>query len=241
MLPGFSMHIAVEKIYASNNFKYYQYYLLKISFFCTYFLYLQKIKLLSMKTKVTLFLLAGLMAIMSCNKDEETTPEPTTPVTPTGTMNFTKNGTAYSCTSFNNTLTIQSAQKGRRLDIRGSFDNGKILIVSVSNCDWQNPPADGVLTKLYDTRLGGPNASCQDIDGYTYCDGALGTYMMTTSNYHMTYSDETEGSVTITSCTPSEKKVSGSFSFITSDISETTFDTIQGTFVNMVYVVNSSK
>jgi len=196
-----------------------------------------------MKTKLFLMILMGVLAFSSCKK-EDTTPDPApvTPVVTDASMSFTKNGTAFTCTSFNNTLLIQSGtgQQGRRLDIRGSFDNGKTLIVSVSNCDWQNPPVNGVLVKLYDTRLGGPNAECQDIDGTTYCDGALGTYMLTSSTYHMTISDEIEGSVTITSCNATEKKVSGSFSFITSDFGETVFDTIQGTFANQVYVVSGS-
>ncbi len=193
-----------------------------------------------MKTTAYLFLLAGFLTFASCNNDDDNTdPTPATPATTAGTMSFTKNGVSYTCTSFNNTLLIQSGSgvQGRRLDIRGSFDNGKILIVSVSNCDWQNPPANGVLVKLYDTRIGGPNSACQDVGGYTYCDGALGTYMMTSSNYHMTFSEDIEGSVTISACNTTDKKVSGSFSFITSDAAETVFDTIQGTFANQVYTV----
>ncbi len=195
-----------------------------------------------MKTKLIFLLFAGLITIVSCKKDkEETTPSNSNNNnTTTATMSFKVNGINYTATSFNNTLisASQGGQQGKRLDIRGSFDSGKTLILTVSNWNWQNPPANGILVKKYDTQTIGPNTSCQDIGGATYCDGALGTYLLSMSDYHMTFSDTIQGYVQITSCDAANKKVSGSFSFITSDISETIFDTIQGTFANQVYTVS---
>lgn len=191
-----------------------------------------------MKTKLSFLLIVGLITMISCKKDAETTPSNSTPTNTSGTMSFKINGTTYSCTSYNNTLVnaSQAGQTGKRMDIRGSFDGGKTLILTVSNWDWQGPPANGVLVKKYDTQTLGPNTVCQDIGGGTYCDGALGTYMFG-SSFHMTISDEIEGYIQVSSCDAANKKVSGSFYFITSDISETVFDTIEGTFINQVYTV----
>ncbi|PKP21494.1 MAG: hypothetical protein CVU05_06640 [Bacteroidetes bacterium HGW-Bacteroidetes-21] len=190
-----------------------------------------------MKIKLALLLMVGAFSFISCNHDDETTPTPTSPTSSTATLNFTINGTSYSSTSFNNTLVSasQSGQSGNRMDIRGTFDSNKTLILSVSNWDWQNPPTNGVLVKKYDTQVSGPNADCQTISGTMYCDGALGTYMFG-SDYHMTISQDA-GYIEITSCDPTSKKVSGNFYFLASDISETVFDTIQGTFTNQVYII----
>lgn len=189
-----------------------------------------------MKTKMSLLLVACLISIIACKKDKTTSPGSSTPVNTSGTMNFKINGTNYSATSYNNTLinASQGGQTGRRLDIRGSFAGNKTLVLTVSNWDWQNPPLNGIVVKKYDTQTIGPNTVCQDISGGTYCDGALGTYLFG-SSYHMTISEVAEGYIQISSCEATNKKVSGSFYFITSDLSETVFDTIEGTFTNQVY------
>lgn len=192
-----------------------------------------------MRTKLSFWLLLGFITFISCKKDKEVSPSNSNPIT-TATMDFKINGINYSATSYNNTLisASQGGQSGKRLDIRGSFDSGKTLILTVSNWDWQNPPANGIVVKKYDTQLMGTNTVCQDISGNTYCDGALGTYMFQ-SSFHMTVSDTIVGYIQISSCDATNKKVSGNFSFITSDLSETLFDTIQGTFTNQVYTVSS--
>ena len=69
-----------------------------------------------------------------------------------GIMEVEKNGVLFTVTSFNNTLeeVVEEGEVARRLDIRGEVDGGT-LFVSISNWDWQNPPANGVLEKSYDT------------------------------------------------------------------------------------------
>ena len=191
-----------------------------------------------MKTKISLMLIIALIAVVSCKKDKEANPSGNNPVNSAATLSFKINGVNYTSTVFNNTLidASQNGQSGKRLDIRGSFDSGKMLILSVSNWDWQNPPINGIVVKKYDTDIMGVNTVCQDYSGVTYCDGALGTYILG-SEYHMTFSETIPGYIQISSCDAASKKVSGSFYFVTSDMSETVFDTIEGTFTNQVYTV----
>jgi len=65
-----------------------------------------------------------------------------------GTMSVTFRGTNSAPSNFNNTLlnVTQNGLVARRFDLRTIVSNG-ILILSISNWDWQNPPDEGVKEK----------------------------------------------------------------------------------------------
>jgi len=192
-----------------------------------------------MKSKIFLFLCIGLMlGFVACNNDDDD--DGVTPVATTtgGSMTVVMNGTSYTASGFNNTL-LGGTDQGRygwRMDIRGSFNSGKQLILSVSDWDFQNPPTNGIVVKTYDTDWMGPNTVYLEDGGITYADGALGTYMVSSSDFQMSTSNE-HGYIRITSCDPSAKKVSGDFSFITLSMDETDTTTFSGTFSNQIYTV----
>jgi len=123
------------------------------------------------------------------------------------------------------------------MNIQGNFGNGNSLVLSVSNWDWQNPPANGVLEKIYDTHLTGTNMACQEISGSNLCDRAMGQYINDLI-HDATISDTISGYIQITLCDTVNKKVSGRFSFITTDLNQTMYDTIQGSFANQPYTVH---
>ena len=123
--------------------------------------------------------------------------------------------------------------------IRDRVDGGT-LILSVSNWDWQNPPANGILEKNYHTNEDfdlGPDTDCMDINSIIYCDGGLGTYMI--SNTEILSSegmeDEPFGSITITENDPEAKTVSGTFDFLVVDFFTDEKTSFKGTFTSLNY------
>ncbi len=153
-------------------------------------------------------------------------------------MQVEKNGISYSISLFNNTLLAesQSGETGRRLDMRATVDNGT-LIISASNWDWQNPPVDGILSKIYDTNVEiGDNAACMDSGGFTYCDGGLVTYLDGANIYISEgIDDEGAGRITISEVDTENKRVSGSFDVTTIDLTTDEKITFTGTFENLNY------
>lgn len=197
------------------------------------------INLINMKSRLFLFLCMGLMlGFVACNNDDDDDVTPTPTNTTGATMTIVMNGTTYTGSGFNNTLlgATDQGKYGWRMDIRGNFNSGKQLILSVSNWDFQNPPTNGIIVKTYDTDILGPNTVYIEEGGYTYADGALGTYMVSTSDFQMTTSDQ-HGYIRISSCDPSAKKVSGDFSFITLSMSDSDTTTFSGSFSNQSYSV----
>ena len=95
-------------------------------------------------------------------------------------MTIEIDGVAQTTTGFNNTLIslTQNGEVGRRLDLRANIGSD-MLIITVSNWDFQNPPNDGVLTKIYETNTIGnltTNKVCTTRPTGNFCDGGLGTY-----------------------------------------------------------------
>lgn len=187
--------------------------------------------------KKLIFLSCLILSIVSCKKDD---PEEMK-TTNDAVMEVEKNGTSYTITDFTNTLLSQpqGGQTGRRLDLRGDVDGGT-LILSIANWDWQNPPENGILEKTYDTNEDfevGPNAQCMDINGGTYCDTGLGTYLVSNSTTYTSegIEDESFGSITIIENDPSEKTVSGNFDFTVIEFFTEEKITFKGTFSNLKY------
>lgn len=193
--------------------------------------------------KFSILLTLCLLTLFSaCQKDSSTTPNNTIQ----GSMTLEIDGVTQTPTNFSTNNTLLRVQEfgetGRRLDIRANVGND-MLIISASNWDFQNPPTDGILIKTYDTNTSGgigPNQSCTQMSGITYCDGGLGTY--TTGGAPMmsqTLSNEPTGSIVITQNNTTDKTVSGTFDFKVKDFTQPTATPthITGTFTDLPYSV----
>lgn len=160
-----------------------------------------------------------------------------------GTMTVIKDGVSFTIDATNNTLVgeTQQGQDGRRLDIRCNVDGGT-LIIAVSNWDFQNPPVDGIVQKVYGTNEDGvgSNSVCMDSNGFTFCDGGLVTYLVGTDSYvSESLEDPAEGTITITGNDATNKTVSGTFNVIVGKFGTLTPEeiTFTGTFTDIPYRV----
>lgn len=189
------------------------------------------------------FLIAGTLLVMtsffSCQK--ESTP---TPNTNQGSMTLEIDGMAQTITSFNNTLLFlqQHGEDGRRMDLRANIGSD-MLILSVSNWDLQNPPTDGILTKIYDTNTNGnigSHQSCTMRPAGNLCDSGLGTYIVGGANQmSMNIQNEPEGSITFSQNNTTDKTVSGTFDFMVVHVTQPNAQPVHitGSFTDLSYTL----
>ncbi|HEX8546872.1 MAG TPA: DUF6252 family protein [Cytophagaceae bacterium] len=183
------------------------------------------------------FFVACLLAavLFNCNKKKDepspSTGAPTTNSSECGTLTVKKGLVSHTVTSFNNSLLFDRSQEGRRLDIRGTVDGGT-FVITVSNYDFQNPPENGIKLKTYFEDY--TQSECKDDGEISYCDGMLGTFLKDNKTY-MTFADEGDGFVVISSMDTNNKKVSGSFKFTAMTIDRTDTIPFSGTFSNLCY------
>lgn len=176
---------------------------------------------------------------MSCGSDDSSDDSPSG-----GTESFIviKNGVTFEGENINNTLIItsQGDQGARRLDLRCDIDGGT-FILSISNWEFQNPPADGVIVKSYNTNTEmGPDTDCESINGTTYCDEALVTFLIGQEVFISELNDlEDIGDITITSNDASNLEVSGTFDVLLRNFNsqDEEYMTYTGTFTNVSYSV----
>ncbi|WP_204347076.1 hypothetical protein [Psychroserpens algicola] len=176
---------------------------------------------------------------MSCSSDDSSGDSPSG-----GTESFIviKNGVTFEGENINNTLIItsQGDQGARRLDLRCDIDGGT-FILSISNWEFQNPPADGVVVKSYNTNTEmGPDTDCESINGTTYCDEALVTFLIGQEVFISELNDlEDIGDITITSNDASNLEVSGTFDVLLRNFNsqDEEYMTYTGTFTNVSYSV----
>ncbi|MCK8482154.1 hypothetical protein [Psychroserpens algicola] len=176
---------------------------------------------------------------MSCGSDDSSDDSPSG-----GTESFIviKNGVTFEGENINNTLIItsQGDQGARRLDLRCDIDGGT-FILSISNWEFQNPPADGVVVKSYNTNTEmGPDTDCESINGTTYCDEALVTFLIGQEVFISELNDlEDIGDITITSNDASNLEVSGTFDVLLRNFNsqDEEYMTYTGTFTNVSYSV----
>ena len=150
-----------------------------------------------------------------------------------GTFTATVNGTAFTGSTYQNTLvrTTQSGTKVKRLDIRATAADGKVVILTVTNLEGA---ANGKCMKV-DTYYNDPTQNYSNSAGY---EGIIGTYMLNST----TVAGQTmpvpgsQGSITISSCDETNAQVSGTFNFTTSTLGGGSAYTITGTFTNMCYI-----
>lgn len=196
-------------------------------------------KLTSMSKSQIVFSLFLLTFFFSCEKDTSTSNN-----TNPGTMTIEIDGVVQTPTSFNNTLLSlqQNGETGRRLDLRASIGSD-MLIVTVANWNFQSPPTDGIITKIYDTNTNGtvgPNQSCTSLSGGTFCDSGLGTYIASGATFlSATMSSEPTGTITVSANNTTDKTVSGTFNFKVKQFGQSSAQpmVVTGSFSNLLYTV----
>lgn len=156
-------------------------------------------------------------------------------------MTVIKDGVSHDILVTNNTLVsaIQSGREGRRLDIRCNVDGG-LLVLTVSNWDFQNPPVDGVLEKTYVTNGEESDSDCLSESGFTFCDGGGATYLVDGTNVIFTseVTGAPKGEIRISKVNESEKTVSGTFDLTTTEFASSGSSfTFSGSFTNLSYLV----
>jgi hypothetical protein len=142
---------------------------------------------------------------------------------------------------------IQYDHEGRALSITAAVGFSKMLIVSVSNWDFQNPPDNGILTGEYDATFDfesneeNPLAECLALDGdntgVTLCEGALVTYILDGEIYTSVFGDAPEATITITECNTGNRTVSGTFTAKMQNFDTEEVLTITGSFSKVKYTI----
>ncbi len=173
------------------------------------------------------------------NTNTNTTGNPTDTVPTTnnncsGTMTVNIDGKNYTPSGFANTLIITEKEGYgiRRLDIRTNV-NGGTLVLTISNWDWQNPPTNGVVNKVYENEL--EKNSCKIVDGHELCDEMLGTFAVSNTEVYMT-GVELPGNISISKVNTTNGTVSGTYNFTVEDFNDKQM-TFSGTFTDQCYKV----
>jgi len=142
---------------------------------------------------------------------------------------------------------IQYDHEGRTLLLTAAAGLDKMISVTISNWDFQNPPEEGVLEGDYDVTWDmedteeNPLADCLQLTGdheeVTLCDGGLVTLISGTDLYFSVFDGNTEGSITITNCNADKHTVSGNFSAKVGSLDGLQQFTVTGSFSNVKYSV----
>lgn len=182
-----------------------------------------------MKTFLVLMSFFAITAMSSCEQDDN---DDATPGCSNGSFTATVNGTAFTGSTYNNTLVrlTDNGTKAKRLDIRATAADGKKILLTVTNLEGA---ATGKCLKA-DTYYLDPLQNYTDGTNY---EGILGTYMTsasTTAGQTLPYPGK-PGSITITSCNESTQQVSGTFSFTADQYGNPPSYVISGSFTNMCY------
>ncbi len=135
-----------------------------------------------------------------------------------------------------------TAEKERALLINATVGSD-LLILSVSNWGFQNPPTDGLLIKTYYSiadDAGRSKATCL-IKGTTYyCDSNLVNYVSGTKFHSSGFytGDPYESIIKITANDPSKKTISGEYDSKVQSSTGTVL-TLKGKFTNVSYFVTA--
>lgn len=163
-------------------------------------------------------------------------------------VTYTIDGENQKVTTVTATLQFETQydHEGRALYITAAAGASKMLSIAISNWDYQNPPDNGVLTKTYDatfdfeTEEDNDLATCLELTGGNagvfLCDGALVTYIGNSDIYFSAFDGNTEASVTVTTCSPSKRTISGTFTAKAQNFDSQEL-VISGEFKNVKYSV----
>jgi hypothetical protein len=183
-----------------------------------------------------LALLAVLFTVSRCGDDE-----------PASSFSYSINGTAQKASTVSGELRFETQydHEGRALNISVLTGSSQWLSVAVANWDFQNPPANGILTGEYDATFDfentdnpDPQTDCLTLEGgVALCPGGLVSYFDETNFYFSAFGDEPEGTVTITACNTSSRTLSGTFSAKVTSVDENSELLITGSFQNVKYWV----
>lgn len=186
------------------------------------------------KQFVSLALLAVLLTFSRCRDDE-----------PASSFSYSINGTAQKVNTVSAELRFETqyGHEGRALNI-SVLTGSQWLSVGVVNWDFQNPPANGILTGEYDATFDfedtdnpNPHVDCLTLGFVVLCPGGLVSYVDETNFYSSAFGDEPEGTVSITACNTSSRTLSGTFSAKVTSVDEKDERMITGSFQNVKYRV----
>lgn len=164
--------------------------------------------------KITsIFVLISIAFLSACSDDESSSCE-------NGTFQMNVNGSAVTATSFNNTLLkgANAGVDGKRMDIRATDGDGRELIITFTDL---SSGSNGNCMTTTDTYVPFDEVSTGEENSFlfTFIEDDI-SYFITTGTLH------------ITSCDETAKKVSGTFSFSTDEYVVT-----NGTFTDMCYAI----
>jgi hypothetical protein len=142
------------------------------------------------------------------------------------------------------TATFSSAQlrvettgnKGRSLVVN-LLEGSSLILITVSNWDYQNPPADGVLVKTYYNPTSS-KSTCKVVGGSTaLCDSGTVNYTNGQDFYSSIIYDGPayENTVKITSNDVGAKRISGEFD-VKVQFTSTEVKSLKGKFENVPYI-----
>jgi hypothetical protein len=182
---------------------------------------------------ITYFLTIILFAsLTNCGSKD---PAPTAP-----SITLSIDGASKSATISSSILLVETTgNKGRSLGVN-ALEGSNLLILSISNWDFQNPPADGILVKTYyDNSNPSPNpkSTCIQVNSTALCDNALVTYLIGTDYYSSIGYDGPayESIIKITANDATAKKISGEYDFKVQSATGTQL-TLKGKFDNVSYI-----
>jgi hypothetical protein len=159
----------------------------------------------------------------------------TTP-TPTPSITLTVDGTSKVAIITSGLLLVETTgNKGRTLGIN-ALEMSNILILDISNWDFQKPPADGVITKTYYNVLN-PKSTCTQVSSATLCDGGLVTYLVGSEFYSSVFYDGPayESTIKVTSNDVAAKRISGDYDVKVQSSTGSRL-TLKGKFDNVTYI-----
>ncbi len=189
--------------------------------------------------KISLLLSVALFATLSCvlsgcGGDDDA---------PSASLTLNVDGTNLKITVVTGLMLMdeQNGHEARTLNLTGLTKNGDYLSIQVTNWDFQNPPANGLVVKkyynLFDGAEGVEAADCIEVDDVTLCDAGLVTFIADSDDeiYTSAFDEDVAGVIEITSS--KGKKVSGTFDVVLTGFSNEVDIHATGTFKNVGYRV----
>jgi hypothetical protein len=183
-----------------------------------------------MKNLIRVVSLLCIIVFSQCSKDT-----PSTPTSPSVTLSV--DGVVKTATFSSSQLRVETTgDKGRTLLVN-LLEGSNLILITISNWGYQNPPADGVLVKIYYDPTS-PKSTCKSIDGITQlCDSGTVNYVSGQDFYSTIAYDGPayENTVKITSNDVGAKKISGEFD-VKVQFTSAQVKTLKGKFENVPYI-----
>jgi hypothetical protein len=180
-----------------------------------------------MKNLIKAVSLSCIIVFSQCSKD-------TPSISPSVTL--TVDGVVKTATFSSSQLRVETTgNKGRSLVVN-LLEGSNLILITVSNWDYQNPPADGVLVKTYYDPTS-PKSTCKVVGGSTaLCDSETVNYTNGQDFYSTIFYDGPayENTVKITSNDVGAKRISGEFD-VKVQFTSTEVKTLKGKFENVSY------